>query len=113
MKKAIGTSIRSATSDLRKLERYRQQQLHALQNDENIDPNERDEMTNATNDIETMLDGIDDMSDDDEDKIEDDDADEGEHEDEDGDENEGENESEDEDEDKEVGKLMIDEDDDE
>ena len=36
MRKAIGTSIRCATSALRKLERYRQQQLNALQ-DENID----------------------------------------------------------------------------
>jgi hypothetical protein len=76
MKKAIATSIRSAKCDLRKLERYRQQQLNNLQNDENLDPNERDErIEDAIRGIDAVLQATDAASDD-EDQEEDDEDDE-------------------------------------
>ncbi|CAF3393930.1 unnamed protein product [Rotaria socialis] len=43
MRRAIGNSIRSATHEMRKLEYQRQEKLNELQNDENLDPDERDE----------------------------------------------------------------------
>jgi hypothetical protein len=65
MKKAITTSIRSANCDLRKLERYRQQQLNNLQNDENLDLNERDErIEDAIRGIDAVLQATDAASDD-------------------------------------------------
>jgi hypothetical protein len=95
MRKAIGTSIRSASSELRKRERYRQQRLIALQNQENVDPDEKDEGMNDTNDTETMLNGTDDITDDVEDAEEEDD-------------DEAEDEGENEDDDKEMEKFIID-----
>ena len=73
MRKAIGTSIRSATSELRRLERYRQQQINVLQ-DENVDPNGKDG-ANGANDLETALIGIDDITDGEEKEDDDDDDD--------------------------------------
>jgi hypothetical protein len=121
MRKAIGTSIRSATCELRKLERLRRQQLNAIQN-ENEDPDERNESTNAT---EASLNETHDITDGDEEKDEDDDGgeDDGEEEDENGIENEDEDgienededgienegEDEDSDDDKQADDLMIDE----
>jgi hypothetical protein len=43
MKNAIGTSIRSAKSELRRVERHHIQQLNIPQNNENLDPEEGDE----------------------------------------------------------------------
>ncbi|CAF1055761.1 unnamed protein product [Rotaria sordida] len=43
MRRAIGNSIRSATHEMRKLEYQRQEQLNQLQNDEDLDPDERNE----------------------------------------------------------------------
>ncbi|CAF2842983.1 unnamed protein product [Rotaria sp. Silwood2] len=43
MRRAIGNSIRSATHEMRKLEYQRQEKLNQLQNDENLDPDERNE----------------------------------------------------------------------
>ncbi|CAF4637124.1 unnamed protein product, partial [Rotaria sp. Silwood2] len=108
MRKAIGTSIRSAKCALRRAEHTRQQ-LYVLQNDENLDPDENDENKNATSDMKTILDTTNDITDDDEEK-----KDEGHNEDDDEYENKDEGEDEDEDEyedeyfDK-VNNLMIDE----
>ncbi|CAF4980346.1 unnamed protein product [Rotaria sp. Silwood1] len=43
MRRAIGNSIRSARHEMRKLEYQRQEELNQLQNDENLDPDERNE----------------------------------------------------------------------
>ncbi|CAF4203837.1 unnamed protein product, partial [Rotaria magnacalcarata] len=62
MRKAIGTSIRSATCELRKIERHRQQQLNSSQDDENVDSNESDQARNASNDMEIFSDGAGDIA---------------------------------------------------
>ena len=56
MRKAIGSCIRSSTRELRKLERYRQQQLNVSQCDENMDSDESDQEINIRNNFETLLD---------------------------------------------------------
>ncbi|CAF4181337.1 unnamed protein product [Rotaria sordida] len=43
MRRTIGNSIRSATHEMRKLEYQRQEQLNQLQNNEDLDPDERNE----------------------------------------------------------------------
>jgi hypothetical protein len=76
MRRAIGTSIRSATNELRKLEHHRQQQMDMLQNDENLNPDEREErIQNAIDDLETVLNANDNATDD-EDKEDDEELDE-------------------------------------
>ncbi|CAF4058063.1 unnamed protein product [Rotaria magnacalcarata] len=67
MRKAIGTSIRSATCELLKLERHQQQQLNSSQDDENVDSNESDQARNASSDMETFSDGAADIADPDDD----------------------------------------------
>ncbi|CAF3335981.1 unnamed protein product [Rotaria socialis] len=67
MRKAIGTSIRSATCELRKIERHRQHQLNSSQDDENVDSNESDLARNASNDMEIFSDGDGDITDPDDD----------------------------------------------
>ncbi|CAF1686156.1 unnamed protein product [Rotaria magnacalcarata] len=62
LRKAIGTSIRSATCELRKIERHRQQQLNSSQDDENVDSNESDQARNASNDMEIFSDGAGDIA---------------------------------------------------
>ena len=77
MRKAIGTSIRSATSTLRRLERY-QQHLVPLQNQGNLDLDDRDEEMYDANGTDTVLDGTDDIG---ADKDDEDEGDESENED--------------------------------
>ena len=51
MKNAIGTSIRSARSTLRRNGEYHQQHLNMVEHDENVDPDERNEtMDGVSND---------------------------------------------------------------
>ncbi|CAF3815234.1 unnamed protein product [Rotaria sordida] len=109
MRKAIGTLIRSAKRELRRAQGTRQQ-LNVLQNDENLDPDENDENTNATSDMKAILDTTNDITDDDDEEKKDEDHNEDDDEYENKDEGEGEDEDEDEDGnfDK-VNNLMIDE----
>ena len=67
MRKAIGTSIRSAKCELRRVARTREQ-LYILQKDQNLDPDDNDDNTNATPDTKAMLDVTNDNTDDDEDE---------------------------------------------
>ena len=67
MRKAIGTSIRSAKCELRRVARTREQ-LNILQNDQNLDLDENDDSTNAIPDTKAMLDVTNDNTDDDEDE---------------------------------------------
>ncbi|CAF1547364.1 unnamed protein product, partial [Rotaria magnacalcarata] len=56
MRRAIGTSIRSATHEMRKLEHQRREQLKELENDENLDQAEREERINhAIDNMEMAL----------------------------------------------------------
>ncbi|CAF3780868.1 unnamed protein product [Rotaria socialis] len=56
MRRAIGTSIRSATHEMRKLEHERQEQLNELENDENLDQAEREDRINhAMDNMEMAL----------------------------------------------------------
>ncbi|CAF1228441.1 unnamed protein product [Rotaria magnacalcarata] len=79
MRRAIGTSIRAATHEIRKLECQHREKLMELQNDENMDPDERQErIQNTINNMEmtcntsdfTLVDQDQDVDEDDEDNDE-------------------------------------------
>ena len=81
LRRAIGNSIRSATHEMRRLEYQRQIKLNELQNDEGMDPDERDERIHNGNDTMEMALNENDAAEyeQDEDDVEDDDDDEIEH----------------------------------
>jgi hypothetical protein len=104
MRKAIGTSIRNAKRDLKKQQHYEQRRINAQEQQENGDPDEENEGTDNTIDMETTFNKNGHIADECEDTMEHD-----EDEDDDNNDDDTNDDFEDEDDEKEMNNLMIDE----